>query len=198
MTNQNDWWEHKKNCALHHSGIKGMKWGVRRYQNKDGTLTAAGKKHYAGDENAGEGATAKTEYAPKRKGGKAEDYSDEELRARINRLQMEKQYRDLEGQTNIRVDDPNKELKAEKERLQLQKDVKQLRNDVYGGKSFVKQVMSDAGKQVLTKATAGVMSYGAKKFVSDVLGNPELANAVVNGSAAKQDQQKKDDQKKDD
>ena len=55
-----------------------------------------------------------------------------------------------------------------------------------------------AGKQVLTKATAGVMSYGAKKFVSDVLGNPELANAVVNGSAAKQDQQKKDDQKKDD
>lgn len=66
---------------------------------------------------------------------------------------------------------------------------------MYGGKSFVKQVMSDAGKQVLTKATAGVMSYGTKKFVSDVLGNPELANAVVNGSAAKQDQQKKDDQK---
>lgn len=32
---------------LMHSGVKGMKWGVRRYQNKDGTLTAAGKKHYA-------------------------------------------------------------------------------------------------------------------------------------------------------
>lgn len=29
---------------LYHWGIKGMKWGVRRYQNKDGTLTAAGKK----------------------------------------------------------------------------------------------------------------------------------------------------------
>lgn len=29
---------------LYHHGIKGMKWGVRRYQNKDGTLTAAGKK----------------------------------------------------------------------------------------------------------------------------------------------------------
>lgn len=28
---------------LYHWGIKGMKWGVRRYQNKDGTLTAAGK-----------------------------------------------------------------------------------------------------------------------------------------------------------
>ena len=87
-------------------------------------LTAAGKKHYAGDGNAGEDAQEpKTEYAPKRTGKNAEDYSDEELRARINRLQMEKQYRDLQGQTNIRADDPNKELKAEKERLQLQKDV---------------------------------------------------------------------------
>lgn len=29
---------------LYHHGIKGMKWGVRRYQNEDGTLTEAGKK----------------------------------------------------------------------------------------------------------------------------------------------------------
>ena len=29
---------------LEHYGIKGMKWGIRRYQNPDGTLTAAGKK----------------------------------------------------------------------------------------------------------------------------------------------------------
>lgn len=174
---------------LYHWGIKGMKWGVRRYQNKDGTLTAAGRKHYAGDGNAGE-------YAPKRTGKNAEDYSDEELRARINRLQMEKQYRDLQGQTNIRADDPNKELKAEKERLQLRKDVKQLRKDVYIGQSFVKTVMTNASKQFLTKAASGAMSYAAKQFVTNELKNPDLANAIASGSAGG-NQQKKDDDKKD-
>lgn len=34
---------------LYHHGIKGQKWGVRRYRNKDGTLTPAGKKRYADD-----------------------------------------------------------------------------------------------------------------------------------------------------
>ena len=39
---------------LVHHGILGMKWGVRRYQNKDGTLTAAGKKRRNGFVNTDE------------------------------------------------------------------------------------------------------------------------------------------------
>ena len=38
------------NGELYHWGTKGMKWGVRRYQNKDGSLTPAGKKRYAAEE----------------------------------------------------------------------------------------------------------------------------------------------------
>ena len=36
---------------IKHHGIKGQKWGVRRFQNKDGSLTPAGKKKYGSKEN---------------------------------------------------------------------------------------------------------------------------------------------------
>lgn len=81
---------------LAHHGIRGMKWGVRRFQNKDGSLTAAGKKRYGSNggeaDSSGSGSKAP---GKKSRPKKISEMSDEELRQRLNRLQMEKQLKTL-------------------------------------------------------------------------------------------------------
>lgn len=48
------------NCdVLCHYGIKGQKWGVRRYQNQDGTLTKSGKIRYKSAERSRKAARTK-------------------------------------------------------------------------------------------------------------------------------------------
>lgn len=74
---------------LIHWGVKGQKWGVRRYQNKDGSLTAAGKKRQK--ENWSE--DAKTASALRKKNIK--QLSNAELRKLNERIQLENNYNNL-------------------------------------------------------------------------------------------------------
>ena len=80
---------------LSHHGIIGMKWGVRRYQNKDGSLTTAGKKRRAKLEAELKKLDGdKSESTKSSKPKTLQEMTDEELRAAVNRLQLERQYRE--------------------------------------------------------------------------------------------------------
>ena len=74
---------------LVHHGIKGQRWGIRRYQNEDGTLTEAGRKRELRQE-------ARTIRKERRFDARnASALSKEELESRIQRLAQEDQLRTL-------------------------------------------------------------------------------------------------------
>lgn len=83
---------------LYHYGILGMKWGVRRFQNKDGSLTPRGKSR---KKSKSVDTPAHEDYSKAHNKKSVKSMSDAELRARLNRLQMEKNYQTLMGDENV-------------------------------------------------------------------------------------------------
>lgn len=116
-----------ENSELKHWGIKGMKWGIRRYQNKDGSLTRAGKKRQADNlEKARQAKKAKQDEIREREEKrskllKSTDASElyknrdllstEEINERLNRLNAEQRLSQLSNQTkSTGMDKVNKAL----------------------------------------------------------------------------------------
>lgn len=131
------------NNELYHHGIKGMRWGVRRYQNKDGSLTAAGKKRRAklegeleklgGQKKTGESGSEGT--ARKKS---ISEMSNKELQEYTTRMQLEKNYYD--AQRNLASSMPPKQVSAG------EKFAKYAMDEV------LMPAMKNAGKAYLDKA----------------------------------------------
>ena len=97
--------------TLSHHGIKGQRWGIRRYQNLDGTLTIAGKKHAASQgtsSKVSKPTKSKTKMEVKGKPKSTEsskpktktlsEMTDAELKAAIDRRRLETSYLELNPQ----------------------------------------------------------------------------------------------------
>lgn len=111
---------------LYHYGVLGMKWGVRRRRSSSNVET------------------------PKPKKKTLSEMSDDELRSKLSRLQMEKQYKDLVKQLN-----PQQESKA---------------------KAFVKRVLERSGENIATQATTYVMGKTANHFLEKIYNDPNAIN----------------------
>jgi hypothetical protein len=116
------------NDELYHYGIIGQKWGLRRFQFSDGSYTAMGKARRRVGISANERAKMSERTASKYR----RTLSDEELDARIKRLEKEKRLKEL------------------------------TENDISPGKKFVKDVMSSSGKKVAATLVSGATLYAVK------------------------------------
>lgn len=95
---------------IQHHGVKGQKWGVRRYQNKDGSLTAAGKKRQEKDDKETSNSATKTTVS-KSAGGRSynsptlENLSENDANE-VKRQVIKQKKLDDEFQKAMKEDDP--------------------------------------------------------------------------------------------
>ena len=95
------------NAQLYHWGIKGQKWGIRRFQNKDGSLTPAGRTRYADEANADPEAAKKAHEEARQKAIKSGsatevmkfkgEFSQQEMDAIANRIRWEQSMSEISG-----------------------------------------------------------------------------------------------------
>lgn len=181
-----------ENDQLQHSGIKGMKWGVRRYQYKDGTLTPAGKKRYNKDVEKLKEENAKLD--AQIRGKKAA----ERAKARVEKLlaDNEAKKKALKGEADddaakktAKADDDQKtetpkkdkpvvktvkemstqELQERVNRIRLEQEYARLTPEkVSAGKRFAsyvfKNVVTPAATEVAQKALKNYLSTEIKAF----------------------------------
>jgi len=157
------YWLPTNSSYFEHTGILGMKWHVRRFQNYDGTLTEAGKERYYKLQDRAEKARSKSE---------ALDYHERELTNRLYKAKnakifkpSEKKIRKMEetlGRTKAAAAKfGNKTARAEK-KLKKFNDYTNMYKDYVG----IREKLKNPGKHADT--TDELFTYG-KMITSDFM-----------------------------
>lgn len=169
---------------IYHHGILGMKWGVRRYQNSDGSLTAAGRKRYTNPDGT-----------LNKKGQKYYAKESERLRNEHKKLAAQKRTveklskldakrkanEDLKNQLNpkkeAKAETPKKksisemtdeELNAAINRARMEDTYKQLRPDPVNEKSkFMKKMLNEVVVPGAINAGKAAMQKMIEKAMKD-------------------------------
>lgn len=153
------------NQELLHWGIKGMKWGVRRYQNKDGSLTPEGRKRYnEGSDGSSSKGEKKADTGSRKKSVK--EMSDEELMKAINRARLEDTYKSLRPE----------EVSAGKKIASKFLNEAVVPAAVNAGKQFLENSLKKLSKELLKDAADPDDIAGLEKMVKKLELQKKLKN----------------------
>lgn len=181
------------NAELYHHGVKGQRWGIRRYQNRDGSLTAYGKKRYAKE-------LAKLEAEKKRvrqyeqtakKMSKLDDMRKDldERKKALNpddTPESAKQQKALSVPQKRKLSElSNEEIQAKIDRMNLENKYKELaqaridavsKKEVSKGRKFAEEVLTNAGKNIATQTAAWALGTGVNKVIEMAFGEKDAIN----------------------
>ena len=116
---------------LYHHGVKGMKWGVRRFQRKDGSLTSAGKKRYLDDPSV-KNSKVKMDAARKKQRAANADYTNASNKASFVPTKSNMQEANKAYARKIKADSEYRRSKFDystnKEAARLRENGKEIKN----------------------------------------------------------------------
>lgn len=163
-----------KNSTLEHHGILGMKWGVRRYQNSDGSLTSAGRKRRGISSN-----TSKATQKQKKK-TEHEAESVEKKKVRVLKSRSAKELYDNADLFTTR------ELQDAYNRLALERSISSLTpKEVSKGESFVNNAIKWTNK-ASDLINAGTKAYNSVNAVAKLFNDtPEPQTSYSKKSLGK-------------
>lgn len=175
-----------KNIA--HSGTKGMKWGLRLYQNKDGSLTPLGRIRYRKNAQSRKLEAQKAKSENETVSKSANNVDDAKQQNEVKNSKSQKEY--ITNRTNLRrlnlseLDDQT--LNRLKQRLQIEKDVTDLINTLSPPKKHaIRKYIKQVGGAAMTTVGQQVSTYMLARFVNALAMKAGADGPIVSGKKGK-------------